>query len=236
MDKTLFRPCVIIPVCKRCPSLPALVEKITRETHPIILVDDGTEAASAEELDTFADLYAHVTVVRHAKSEGEGAAVCSGITCADNMGFTHALQVDAGEQSDISDIEALLQAAQNNPRAIIGRSLSKGKEMGRLADRWVRLLTKLKNIPDAFGGFRVYPVASLIEILKSSPVALGSEFRPQILIYASWSGIPVVSLPLNANCAAKASPSRRSPSGNIRISLLCLKMWLRHHKKRIPKT
>lgn len=234
MGQVPFRPCVIIPVYNHSLGLADLVKKITGESLPVILVDDGSDAACAAELDRIAAREEYVTLLRHAKNGGKGAAVCTGLTGADNAGFTHALQVDADGQHDIGVLPAFLNTAQENPGALVcgypdfdetAPQLRKGGR--KFGNWWARLLAYPMEIRDALCGFRVYPVASLLEIIKSSPVAARMEFDPQILIYCAWNGIPFVNLPVKVTYPKDGISHFRAFRDNVLISLMYTKMCLR---------
>src|SRR5881394_173256 len=60
-----------------------------------------------------------VTVVTLPRNGGKGAAVMAGLRTATAAGYTHAAQVDADGQHDLSDLPNLLAAARANPEALI---------------------------------------------------------------------------------------------------------------------
>ena len=71
-------------------------------TYPSILVDDGSNELCARSLDVSAASHRQASLVRLAKNGGKGAAVISGLYVADNMNFTHAIQIDADGQHDLA--------------------------------------------------------------------------------------------------------------------------------------
>src|SRR5690606_33975128 len=79
---------------------------------PCILVDDGSEPATATVLEQLAAREPSITFLRLHKNSGKGAAVLRGIAEAQALGYTHALQIDADGQHNTHDIPAMLALAE----------------------------------------------------------------------------------------------------------------------------
>ena len=100
MSTTSFVPAALIPVYNHHKVLEEIVTGLESLDLPVILVDDGSDAECARALDTLAARHAKACLVRRAENGGKGAAVVSGLYTADNMGFTHVIQIDADGQHD----------------------------------------------------------------------------------------------------------------------------------------
>ncbi len=140
----------------------------------------------------------HVSVLRHERNSGKGAAVVSGLRAVHRAGFTHALQVDADGQHTIEDASAFVAAARTAPDALIcGRpvfdaSIPKVRYYGRyLTHVLVWLHTLSFDIIDSMCGFRVYPLSPTLELLDRRSVGARMDFDTEILVRLHWQGVPM---------------------------------------------
>ena len=58
---------------------------------PCIVVDDGSDAATQQQLDNLVAEQPGVTLIRLAENAGKGAAVMRGLQAAADAGFSHAV-------------------------------------------------------------------------------------------------------------------------------------------------
>ena len=86
----MFAPCAVIPVYNHEHAIAAVVMRVRAQRLPIVLVDDGCNEVCGAELQRLSR-EPDVTLVRHASNRGKGAAVCTGLRAAKELGFTHAL-------------------------------------------------------------------------------------------------------------------------------------------------
>ncbi len=100
---------------------------------------------------------------------GKGAAVKTGLALARELGFTHALQVDADAQHDLDDVPRFLEAARSRPEALVlGAPVFDGSApRSRLRARqitifWTSFEAGAGVITDPMCGFRVYPVGAAL--------------------------------------------------------------------------
>lgn len=194
---------IVIPIYNHPQVLPQLVARLLQEQLPIILVDDGCEASCKAVIDDLAHQHPHtITVVRHAVNQGKGQAVMSGLLRAQEMGWSHALQLDADGQHHWADIGRFVYRAHQNPQhMIIGTpvyddTVSKGRYYGRyLTHIWVWINTLSTDIHDSMCGFRVYPVAPCCELIHHTQMAKRMGFDSEILVRLHWQGVPFINLP-----------------------------------------
>ena len=192
-----FRPCALVPTFDNPRTLGAVVEALARHV-PVVVVDDGSGEPARSALD---DLAARGIAVlrRHDRNRGKGAAVKTGLAAARELGFTHAVQVDADGQHDLADVPRFLAAARAAPGTLVlgqpvfDASVPRGRLRGRkVSIFWTTLETGGRVIADPLCGFRVYPVEAA---LRAGARGDRMEFDPEIAVRMVWGGSPVVNLP-----------------------------------------
>jgi len=195
------RPVALIPVYNHAATLPAVVEAVRAVGLPCLLVDDGSEAGCASVMDglvTSATAAGGVLLIRLHQNSGKGAAVAAGLRHALELGYTHALQIDADGQHDLAAIAAFVEASRAEPDALVGglpvyaANAPKSRLYGRWVMRiWVWINTLSTRIPDAMCGFRVYPLRACVELLNSERLGRRMDFDPEILVRLFWRGVPM---------------------------------------------
>lgn len=198
-----MRPCIVIPVYNHGQGIGPVLEALRPHGLPIILVDDGSDADCAELLRQLsAAAPEQLSLVRRARNGGKGAAVITGLREAGRRGFSHALQVDADGQHDLTDLPAFLRQARARPEALItgvpvyDRSVPKSRLYGRyLSHFWVWVNTLSLDIRDALCGFRVYPLAPTLALLDQERLGHHMEFDCEVLVRLHWRGVPIINLP-----------------------------------------
>ncbi|MCP4325680.1 MAG: glycosyltransferase family 2 protein [Alteromonadales bacterium] len=165
---------------------------------PIILVDDGSNEETQQVLADIDSYFHQVTLIRREKNGGKGAAVQTGLAAAYQAGWSHALQVDADGQHDLSDVDRMLKLSISHPKALLsGRpiyddSISKGRYYGRFITHfWVYLETLSTDIKDSMCGFRVYPLAAYNQLSQSSSLGNKMDFDIEVMVKLHWQGVPM---------------------------------------------
>jgi glycosyltransferase involved in cell wall biosynthesis len=164
----------------------------------VIVVDDGSGPEGEEAVAKLAEEgLAHV--VRRERNGGKGAAVKRGFEVAREMGYTHALQVDADGQHALDDIPRFLDHAAARPDALVlgapvfdgdaPRSRVIGREITRF---WTRFEVGGPIIEDPMCGFRVYPLDAAV---ASRSHGNRMDFDIEIAVRMAWRGTPIVNLP-----------------------------------------
>lgn len=193
-----MKACVLIPTYDNPATIAAVVERVRRYVADVVVVDDGSAEAgraSVEALRATPGVHVH----RRAKNGGKGAAVKDGFRVARDLGFTHALQVDADGQHALGDIPRLLAASEANPRALVlgaprfDASVPKGRLYGRkLTIFWTTVETYGRRvITDPLCGFRVYPLDAAI---AAGARGDAMDFDPEIAVRLVWRQVPVVNV------------------------------------------
>jgi len=203
---------VVIPALNEALRIRGVVEDALRECPHVIVVDDGSDDGTAERI---ADL--PVTVLRHARRMGKGAALRDGFAEAIRRGFTGIVTMDGDGQHSAGDIPRLLDAASRYPdHIVIGARLRKRAQQPtyrRLANDfadWGVAWGTGYQIADSQSGQRFYParVVALTDVLGEDFV-----FEAQILITAAQQlGTRCVSVPIESRyqCADSDEQFRAS--------------------------
>jgi len=185
------KPCVLIP----CYNHPATVGAVTRTVlaHcPVIVVDDG----STEKLPALPGC----DVVRLSRNGGKAAALKAGFQRAWDLGFTHAITMDADGQHFAEDLPKFLTAAPTQPEAylvgvrdLVAAGCPKHRQRSnRISTFWYRVETGIR-LADTQCGFRCYPqtLAQRLKV-KSGRYAYELEF----MVRAAWVGAKIVAVPV----------------------------------------
>jgi len=192
----------VIPVYNHVRNVGQVVTAALASGAPVVVVDDGSTDGSG---DSVAGL-AGVTLVRHQKNLGKGAAILTGLAAAASIGARFAVTVDADGQHNPDDARGLLATlvpdeASAPRRALVvgartgmeGRAVPWSSRMGRgFSGFWV-WTSGGQALSDSQSGFRVYPVA---ETLALPTVARRFEFEVEVLVRARRAGIPVLEAPV----------------------------------------
>ena len=194
--------CFVIPVYNHPHHIEALVIHLDQFQMPIILVNDGSDATCTALLHEIAAQHSLVEVVEHSHNKGKGQAVITGLRHAHTLGFSHALQLDSDGQHDWQDVAKFLQISQQHPDAmVIGQpifdeSVPKKRLYGRYATHiWVWINSLSFEIKDSMCGFRVYPLASTIQVLNSAKFQPRMGFDSEILVRLKWAEVPFINVP-----------------------------------------
>lgn len=216
-----FSPCAVVPCYNHGASVGGVVERLRAQRLPVIVVDDGSDAETANTLDVLPGIH----LFRFEKNHGKGAAVVQGLREAHRLGYTHALQVDADGQHCIEDAPRFLELGRAAPDAVIcgepiyDASAPKARRYGRLVTRfWVWLETRGRARGDAMCGFRLYPLAPAVALAERTRIASGMSFDIDILVRLVWMGVPVQSVPTRVVYPAGGVSHFRMLRDNLRIS------------------
>ncbi|MEW6666651.1 MAG: glycosyltransferase family 2 protein [Thermodesulfobacteriota bacterium] len=192
------RPAIVIPAYNHGRHLSQVLERSLTFGYPVFVVDDGSTDATPGMLSSASG----VTVIRHDRNMGKGAALLSGFSAAVRVS-DWALSLDADGQHDPSDIRALVRAVPEGTRPlVIGRRSGMGHENVPWTSRWGRGFSNFwvwvcsgSRLADSQSGFRLYPIP---ETLRLGAKARRFQFEVEILVRAAWSGIPILEVPVRA--------------------------------------
>jgi len=229
--------CAIVPVYRHENASRHVVKSLASLNIPVILVDDGNTPEGHQILVEISKEFPDVELVTHECNRGKGAAMRTGMEAAVVAGFTHALQVDADGQHDMSVIPFFINEAKEHPEDLIcgypeyDESVPKAREQGRkITNFWVAIETLSLKIPDAMCGFRVYPLASSWPVMK----CLRNDrmgFDIEMIVKLSWANVKMRFFPVKVNYPKDGVSNFRMFHDNVTISIthtmLCIGMVLR---------
>lgn len=225
--------CAVIPVYNHGEAIGAVVHAVLAFRLPCVLVDDGSEAGCAHVLSELAATNPEtITLVRLAVNQGKGGAMMAGLRKAMQLGYSHALQIDADGQHDVQDIPTFLLASKNRADSIIcgcpvyDASVPKGRLYGRyLTHVWVWINTLSFAIRDSMCGFRVYPLEETVALIDSVSIGRRMDFDVEILVRLYWRGLHIVNQPTRVNYPSDGVSHFRVWMDNVLISRMHAKLF-----------
>ena len=191
----MYKVCVIIPTYNNAGTIVEVISGVTAYCQDVIVVNDGSTDETASILQR---LSTPVTLVSYPKNQGKGHALVKGFQKARELGFSHAITIDADGQHFPADIPILLNKMEEKPEAIIVgcRNLTE-KNMPRqntfankFSNFWFRLQTGI-SLPDTQSGFRLYNLKALRLL---SLITSRYEAELELLVFAAWAGCPITSV------------------------------------------
>lgn len=110
------RMCVIIPTYNNVRTIRQVVMDVRQYCSQVIVVDDGSTDGTSEELSSLSEL---ITIVTCQPNGGKGHALVAGFRKAREMGFTHAITIDADGQHFADDIPAFSVSSTAMPMPLL---------------------------------------------------------------------------------------------------------------------
>jgi len=197
------KPCVLIPCFNHAATVAAVARAAL--THcPVIVVDDGSTMKLPE--------LPGCTVLGLERNRGKAAALRAGFQRARELGFTHAITMDADGQHFAEDLPKFLALAQARPEVLavgVRDFYAAGcpthrRRSNAVSTFWFRIETGVR-LGDTQCGFRGYPLALTQRLqIRSSRYAYELEF----MVRAAWLGTPLVAVPVK--CSYEPNQIRHS--------------------------
>jgi glycosyltransferase involved in cell wall biosynthesis len=193
---------VLIPAYNPGPLLLRTVRQARAAWAPVWVVVDGSTDGSERALAPLAAADPTLRVICLRRNRGKGAAVRQALRHANRAGFTHALVMDADAQHPADRIAAFMAASQAQPQAMVLGCPLFGPDAPlervywrRLSNLWANVETLWAGIGDSLFGFRVYPIAPLLDVMAVSRWMRGFDFDPEVVVRLCWIGVRPLSLP-----------------------------------------
>jgi glycosyltransferase involved in cell wall biosynthesis len=192
---------VVIPSYYTGPLVYDTVRAARAAWSPVWVVVDGSSDGTADGLLAMAasDPGLRVDVLPH--NVGKGAAVLHALEAARKAGFTHALTMDSDGQHPADLIAAFMAASTAQPGAmILGRPVFDASAPllrvrgRRISNAWTNLETLGAGIDDSLYGFRVYPIAPLVEIMRGQTWMRRFDFDTEAVVRLAWRGVTPVNI------------------------------------------
>lgn len=228
-----FSPCVLIPCYNHGAMMPRVLARLQPFGLPCIVVDDGSDSSTRQQLERLAAETANLTLIRLPHNAGKGAAVIRGLQAAAQAGFSHAVQVDADGQHAIEDIPQLLALAQAHPEALISGqpiyddSIPRSRLYGRwITHVWVWIETLSLQLKDSMCGFRVYPVTPTLQLAQRVSLGQRMDFDTEVMVRLYWQGNTSYFVPTRVTYPPDGLSHFDAIKDNCRISLMHTRLFL----------
>lgn len=187
---------VLIPSYNTGPKVLETVQEALRQWAPVWVVVDGSTDGTAAQLQALALNEQQLKVMVLERNQGKGAAVMHGLVAAEAAGYTHVLTMDADGQHPAHLIPTFMAASQQRPRCmILGKPVFDAsapaiRVQGRkISNAWTHLETLGMGVGDSLYGFRVYPVAPLLRIMRAQRWMRRFDFDIEAAVRLCWAGI-----------------------------------------------
>ena len=168
---------------------------------PVWVVIDGSTDGTGAAVQALAERDPELRVILLERNRGKGAAILAGLDRAAEAGFTHVLTMDADGQHPAGDIGRFMHASMLAPDAMIlgqpvfGAEAPAVRVQGRRVSNFVAdLETGGAGIGDTLFGFRVYPLAPLRRVMRSTSWMRRYDFDAEAAVRLCWAGIRPVRL------------------------------------------
>jgi len=209
-----------IPVYNNKETVADVALKCRSLIPQVVVVDDGSTDTDVEGLLSGSD----ITVLRHEKNRGKGAAILTALRYVRSLGGRFLITIDADGQHQPRDLERFIPLLQGPDTAVVigSRDLREANVPRRsrvgsqIGNFWLRLETGA-SIEDCQSGFRAYPVRYVSQLKLS-----GShfDFETEVLAKAVWAGLKLRTVAVDV---WYPEPQRRVSSfrpvvDNLRIS------------------
>jgi glycosyltransferase involved in cell wall biosynthesis len=192
---------VLIPSYNSGRRLLPTIRAALEQWAPVWVVVDGSTDGSADQLLALADSNPKLRVWVLPRNQGKGAAVLFALQKAQIQGFTHVLTMDSDGQHPAERIGAFMHASLGAPAAMVlgtpvfDASAPSLRVRGRkISNWWANLETLWAGISDSLFGFRVYPIAPLIAVMRRQPWMRRFDFDVEAVVRLSWRGVPAINL------------------------------------------
>jgi len=190
------RVAVVIPVYNHEGKVAGVIEEARKLPWPLIVVDDGSTDGTYDRIKSISS----ITLVRHDRNRGKGAAILTGFAVAATRA-DWAITMDADGQHHPEDAWNLIRVVPPGVRAIVvgqregmdHRHVPWSSRFGRkFSNFWVRA-SGGPDIGDTQSGFRLYPLPEAMDLNVRSR---RFQFEVEILARAKWRGLSVLSAPV----------------------------------------
>ena len=197
---------VLIPSYNTGPKLLDTVKAALANWTPVWVVIDGSTDGSAGLLAPLLDPGdpAHapgLRVITLERNAGKGAALLAGLTEALQAGYTHALTMDSDGQHPADLIGEFMACSADEPDAmILGRPVFDAsapalRVRGRkVSNRFADIETFGAGVGDSLYGFRVYPIAPLVQLMLGTRWMRRFDFDVEAVVRLVWHGVRPINI------------------------------------------
>ena len=190
--------CVIIPTYNNRNTLRRVIDGVLQYAagQEVIVVNDGSTDDTTSIL---AGYGARIRVLDNVVNKGKGFSLRKAFAEAIRLGFENAITIDSDGQHLPSDIPLFIEAAIQNPGALLMGSRNMAQEGvpgkssfgNKFSNFWFKFETGL-TLPDTQTGFRLYPLGPL---KRMSLFTTKFETEIEVIVKMAWKDVPI--LPIN---------------------------------------
>lgn len=193
---------VLIPSYNPGAKVYETVRAARQQWETVWVVVDGSTDDTPQGLLKMAATDPGLRVLILPTNQGKGAAVLSGMQAAAREGYTHVLCMDSDGQHPADLIPSFMACSRAHPEAMVlgvpvfDADAPALRVKGRkISNWWANLETLWMGIGDSLYGFRIYPIAPLVEIMTHQPWMRRFDFDPEAVVRLCWHGVRPVNLP-----------------------------------------
>ena len=191
-----YKICLLVPHFNHVESFNSFLPKLLSTMLTFIVVDDGSDSDVKDKLKSILSNIDHCHLLEHSHNQGKGAAIMTGVKFAQELAFTHVLQIDADGQHDVNDINSFITYSKEHRKQIVSgaprfdQNAPKARVYGRkVTDFWVAIETLSFGIKDSLCGFRIYPIKEFNQVKSSYHLGSRMTIDTEILVKSVWQGI-----------------------------------------------
>ena len=186
--------CTIIPVYNSERHIAEVIKSALQYSEKLIIVNDGSTDQTLKSIEN--QNFACCEIVSYKKNKGKGYALRQGFKRALELGFTHAITMDADGQHLAKDICSLEKKAKENPDALIigsrqfdNPNMPQGNKFANNFSNFWFMIQTGRKLPDTQTGFRVYP---LLKMGKMPLFTNRYEAELELLVCCAWRNIELI--------------------------------------------
>lgn len=203
LSKQAHQVCLILPAYNEGKVIGSVIKELRKAlqkadlTYEIVVVDDGSKDNTSPVASR-----AGATVIRHILNVGSGGATATGLSYAQQNGFTIAATLDADGQHDPQDVIAGIKRMEKSEadlligsRLIDSSGMSKVKILGNRGLSFITFLTFGVKVTDSQSGLRIFSRKALDRLKWRTS---GYEFCSEMLWRARQNGLTIKEYPIRA--------------------------------------
>lgn len=191
---------ILIPAFNAEDTLRDVLHSIEPFSRNVLVVNDGSEDKTAD----IARSCSWVRLCEHEHNKGKGAALATGMTLAQELGYKTVITMDADGQHRPEEIPQFLEAYQETGAHIIVGSRFQNNSASKGSVPLVRLIANRLSssllswrlgtrVTDGQSGFRLYDLAVVPLFSGLSP---GFVWETQILVRAARNKLTINTIPI----------------------------------------
>ncbi len=194
---------VLIPSYNSGTRLVRTLEECLAVHRPVVVISDASTDGSEAALEAVEGRGSAWHLLVHAENGGKGQSVLSGLEWAEKNGYESALVVDADGQHPAVAIPEFFSVGKKFPGAMVlgvpvfGDDAPALRVYGRkVGNWWTQVVTLWGGIGDSLFGFRLYPVAEALRVMRSVRTARRYDFDTELAVRLYWEGVRPINRPV----------------------------------------